>query len=47
MVVVVEALAFAGAFFICYNISIHHRQRAMSLPHSSFFICDFNGEVIT
>nr|DAY31922.1 MAG TPA: protein of unknown function (DUF5475) [Caudoviricetes sp.] len=29
MAVVVEALALAGAFFICYNISIHHRQRAM------------------
>nr|DAJ52883.1 MAG TPA: hypothetical protein [Caudoviricetes sp.] len=30
MVVVVEALAFAGAFFIWYNKVIHHRRRAMS-----------------
>nr|DAJ02111.1 MAG TPA: hypothetical protein [Caudoviricetes sp.] len=42
MAVVVEALAFAGAFFIWYNISIHHRQRATRLSHSSFFICDFH-----
>ena len=30
MAVVVEASAFAGAFFIWYNKVIHHRQRAMS-----------------
>nr|DAX77549.1 MAG TPA: hypothetical protein [Caudoviricetes sp.] len=36
MAVVVEALAFAGAFFIWYNISIHHRQKSYEKTHSSF-----------
>nr|DAS65193.1 MAG TPA: hypothetical protein [Caudoviricetes sp.] len=38
MVVVGEASAFAGAFFVylCYNMIIHHRQRATRLSHSSF-----------
>lgn len=38
MVVVVEALAFAGAFFIWYNISIHHRQELRGYLVALFYL---------
>nr|DAT35328.1 MAG TPA: hypothetical protein [Caudoviricetes sp.] len=41
MAVVVEASAFAGAFFIWYNIPIHHRQELRGYLIALFYICYF------